>query len=147
MRMRGFSWMNGWGIGTQATAECEARCWWISATTAAPSPIAPPTRLTEPERTSPTAKTPGTLVSSAVAGRAGKPALASEPVCTKPCLSTATPQPASQSVGLGFGADEQEDVARGAVVLGAGAVAAPGGAGEARAVSYTHLTLPTSDLV
>src|ERR1700689_3760678 len=32
-----------------------------SGTTAAPSPMAPPTRLTEPERTSPTAKTPVTL--------------------------------------------------------------------------------------
>jgi hypothetical protein len=30
----------------------------ICATTAAPSPIAPPTRLTEPDRTSPTANTP-----------------------------------------------------------------------------------------
>ena len=31
-----------------------------AATTCAPSPMAPPTRLTEPERTSPTANTPGT---------------------------------------------------------------------------------------
>src|SRR5882672_6619754 len=35
-----------------------------AATTCAPSPIAPPTRLTDPERTSPTANTPGTVVSS-----------------------------------------------------------------------------------
>ena len=35
-----------------------------AATTCAPSPMAPPTRLTEPERTSPTANTPGTEVSS-----------------------------------------------------------------------------------
>jgi hypothetical protein len=70
----------------------------MSATAAAPSPMAPPTRLTEPERTSPTANTPGTLDSSAVAGRAGKPLLAAAPVSTKPCLSTVTPQPSSQDV-------------------------------------------------
>src|SRR5258708_29368286 len=35
-----------------------------SAPTTAPSPIAAPTRLTEPDRTSPEAKTPRTLVSS-----------------------------------------------------------------------------------
>src|SRR5436190_5790413 len=40
-----------------------------AATTCAPSPIAPPTRLTEPERTSPTANTPGTVVSSGAACR------------------------------------------------------------------------------
>src|SRR5256885_1253791 len=36
-----------------------ARATWSCATTAAPSPIAPPIRLTEPDRTSPTANTPG----------------------------------------------------------------------------------------
>ena len=41
----------------QTVAALGARCLWISATTAAPSPMAPPTRLTEPERTSPTATT------------------------------------------------------------------------------------------
>src|SRR3974390_1634760 len=40
-----------------------------AATTCAPSPIAPPIRLTEPERTSPTANTPGTEVSSCEIGR------------------------------------------------------------------------------
>jgi hypothetical protein len=38
---------------------------WMSATAAAPSPIAPPTRLTDPDRTSPTTYTPGTLDSRA----------------------------------------------------------------------------------
>ena len=37
---------------------------WIWATTAAPSPTAEATRLVEPERTSPTAKSPGWLVSN-----------------------------------------------------------------------------------
>ena len=36
----------------------------MSATAAAPSPIAPPTRFADPERTSPTANTPGMLDSS-----------------------------------------------------------------------------------
>src|SRR3984885_14381775 len=59
-----------------------------AATTCAPSPIAPPTRLTDPERTSPTANTPGTEVSSgAIAPR----------VTMKPVLSTSTPHPASQA--------------------------------------------------
>jgi hypothetical protein len=42
---------------------------WTSATAAAPSPIAPPTRFTDAERTSPTAYTPGTLDSSATGAR------------------------------------------------------------------------------
>src|SRR5204862_238563 len=42
----------------------DARCWWIIATAAAPSPMAAPTRLVEPLRTSPTANTPFRLVSS-----------------------------------------------------------------------------------
>src|SRR3979411_3292377 len=40
-----------------------------AATTCAPSPMAPPTRLTDPERTSPTANTPGTEVSSCATRR------------------------------------------------------------------------------
>ena len=43
------------GVGEKAVQRGDHR---------APSPIAPPTRLTEPERTSPTANTPGTLDSS-----------------------------------------------------------------------------------
>jgi hypothetical protein len=39
------------------------------ATTAAPSPMLPPTRFTESERTSPIAKTAGTLDSSAAENR------------------------------------------------------------------------------
>src|ERR1700738_1238814 len=66
-----------------------------AATTCAPSPIAPPTRLTDPERTSPTANTPGTEVSSAGTGR---PRFCSDcaPVTTKPPRSSVTPQPSSQ---------------------------------------------------
>src|SRR5712671_4188435 len=68
-----------------------------AATTCAPSPIAPPTRLTDPERTSPTANTPGTEVSS---GATKRPWFCSDcaPVTTKPPRSTVTPQPPSQSV-------------------------------------------------
>src|SRR4249920_2414752 len=60
----------GFELTTRGACRCHGRttlsrvvvkkeCSW--ATTAAPSPIAPPTRLTEPERTSPTAKMPATL--------------------------------------------------------------------------------------
>src|SRR5229473_4577917 len=68
-----------------------------AATTCAPSPIAPPTRLTDPERTSPTANTPGTEVSSSGTGR---PWFCSDcaPVTTNPPRSSVTPQPASQPV-------------------------------------------------
>src|SRR6267378_6474195 len=68
-----------------------------AATTCAPSPMAPPTRLTDPERTSPTANTPGTEVSSA---DANWPSifLHFSPVTTKPPRSTMTPQPSSQPV-------------------------------------------------
>src|SRR5712671_6071475 len=68
-----------------------------AATTCAPSPMAPPTRLTDPERTSPTANTPGTEVSS---GGTGRPRFCSDcaPVTTKPPRSSVTPQPSSQPV-------------------------------------------------
>ncbi len=45
------------------TDERPARNWWISETTTDPSPTADATRLTEPRRTSPTAYSPGTVVS------------------------------------------------------------------------------------
>src|SRR6267142_3067297 len=67
-----------------------------AATTCAPSPIAPPTRLTDPERTSPTANTPGTVVSSCATGRPFPSA--GTPVSTNPARSTLTPQPSSQLV-------------------------------------------------
>src|SRR6476659_1322583 len=67
-----------------------------AATTCAPSPIAPPTRLTDPERTSPTANTPGTVVSSGATGRPFPSA--GMPVSTNPARSTLTPQPSSQLV-------------------------------------------------
>src|SRR3954470_2494424 len=79
------------GFMASARKPCSA------ATTCAPSPIAPPTRLTEPERTSPTANTPGTEVSS---GDACCPSfcLHCVPVTTQPPRSTITPQPSSQPV-------------------------------------------------
>src|SRR6266852_2732824 len=60
-----------------------------AATTCAPSPTAAATRLTEPWRTSPIAKTPGRLVSSGP--------WRSSPVRIKPLASSAMPEPASQS--------------------------------------------------
>src|SRR5712664_3131982 len=71
-----------------------------AATTCAPSPIAPPTRLTDPERTSPTANTPHVLVRR-FAGRsmsATNAGFAAAPVLTKPCGSTSTPQSRSHAV-------------------------------------------------
>src|SRR5712692_11266355 len=68
-----------------------------AATTCAPSPIAPPTRLTDPERTSPTANTPGTEVSSTDANCPSL-FLHCAPVTTKPPRSTMTPQPSSHLV-------------------------------------------------
>ena len=58
-----------WRNSTQRVARQKARAQfvtarWINATTAAPSPMAPPTRFTEPERTSPTANTPGAFDAS-----------------------------------------------------------------------------------
>src|SRR6202008_1889432 len=77
------------GLATSPRKPCSA------ATTCAPSPIAPPTRLTDPERTSPTANTPGTEVSSV---ETVLPRLSSDcaPVTTKPPRSSLTPQPSSQ---------------------------------------------------
>src|SRR3981081_1799759 len=74
-----------------------------SAPTTAPSPIAAPTRLTDPDRTSPEANTPRTLVSS----DSGRPdtlfdrraeGVISEPVKTKFLVSKATPLSLSQLV-------------------------------------------------
>src|SRR4029450_4303536 len=58
-----------------------------------PSPTAEPTRLTDPRRTSPTAKMPGTQVSSISGGRGSgqrpltESAATSRPVITEPHLS------------------------------------------------------------
>src|SRR6516162_634890 len=61
-----------------------------AAMTCAPSPTAAATRLTEPERTSPIANTPGRLVSSGL--------WMSVPARTKPLSSSMTPDRDSQSV-------------------------------------------------
>ncbi len=72
---------------------------WTKRTTIAPSPTAVAHRLTDPERTSPTAKTPGTLVSRMPSA----PAL--WPARTNPSSSSAT-VPSSQSV---FGAAPRKE--------------------------------------
>ena len=64
----------------------------------APSPTADATRFIESCRTSPAAKTPGTLVSNAYGGRArgqrpGNERSISGPVSTKPCGSRRTSVP------------------------------------------------------
>ena len=51
------------GLARQAGAE-KARYWWTERTEAEPSPTAEATRFMDPERTSPTAKSPGRLVSN-----------------------------------------------------------------------------------
>jgi hypothetical protein len=85
-----------------AAAAPFARTVCSSAPTTAPSPIAAPTRLTDPDRTSPAANTPGMLVSSD-RGRSDpidRPAsdVSSDPVKTKFLGSKATPLPLSQLV-------------------------------------------------
>src|ERR1700678_355617 len=66
-----------------AAERCMAKYLWISDMTTDPSPTADATRLTEPERTSPTAYTPGWLVPNVAS------APASLPVMMKPLASTA----------------------------------------------------------
>src|SRR5262249_29288276 len=90
-RMMASSGRHSAGLAESPRKPCNA------ATTCAHSPIAPPTRLPEPERTSRTANTPGTEVSSCEIGR---PKLRSDcaPVTTKPARSSVTPQPSSQPV-------------------------------------------------
>src|SRR5215469_5465727 len=69
--------------GSAALAPRSARKACRAATTCAPSPTAAATRLTEPERTSPIANTPGRLVSSGLWMFA--------PARTKPLSSSITP--------------------------------------------------------
>ena len=91
-------------------------------TTAAPSPIAAPTRFTEPARTSPTAKIPATLVSIGSGGRPITPALV--PVRMNPFSSSGTPQPTSQDARR-ICAGEDEEVRDGALLLGPAATVTP----------------------
>ena len=85
---------------------------WTSWTAMAPSPTAEATRLTEPWRTSPAAKTPGRLVSSSSGGRSsGQPAAAavasrSGPVRRKPAVVAR--DLVGQPAGVGLGADQDE---------------------------------------
>ena len=74
---------------------------WTKRTTIAPSPTAVAQRLIEPERTSPAAKMPGTLVSS----RPSPPA--SAPVRTKPVLVAG--DDVAEPVGARRGAEEEEE--------------------------------------
>src|SRR5207344_1647517 len=73
------------------------RCSWIERIAADPSPTAAATRFVEPERRSPTAKSPGLLVSygsgdrpSALHSCPSPSAMSARSVSTKPCSSTAT---------------------------------------------------------
>src|ERR1700730_5951046 len=61
-----------------------ARCWWTNCTAIDPSPTAAAQRLLDPDRTSPAAKMPGTLVSSRLSAPAGSP------VTMKPSSARAT---------------------------------------------------------
>ena len=66
-----------WGVGGRRPAAGTRRIGsarWTSWTQIEPSPTADATRLTLPERTSPTANTPGRLVSSRYGARAQRPA-------------------------------------------------------------------------
>src|SRR5271155_3909015 len=76
--------------GSAALSPRSARKTCSSATTCAPSPTAAATRLTEPERTSPIANTPGRLVSSGL--------WMSAPAHTKPLSSSITPDRDSHPV-------------------------------------------------
>ena len=88
-----------------------------------PSPTAEATRLIDPLRTSPTAKTPGTVVSSGSLPAADSSVVgASRPVRMKPERSSAR-TPCSHRV-CGVGADEHEQGA--GVQVAAGAVVAVG---------------------
>src|SRR5882757_4906560 len=85
-------------------ANYSARARWTNETEIEPSPTAEATRLTLPQRTSPTANTPGSEVSSRWGERSsGHPAAArsslvrSHPVLMKPFASSAT-RPFSQAV-------------------------------------------------
>ena len=83
----------GFGLTDPAVPRAAAKTRWSVATTCAPSPTADATRFTEPERTSPIAKTPGRLVSKGC-----RFSLASAPVNTNPFWSNATSDPESQFV-------------------------------------------------
>src|SRR5208282_6557220 len=74
--------------GSAALSPGAARRACSAATTCAPSPTAAATRLTEPERTSPIANTPGRLVSSGL--------WMSVPARTNPLSSSITPDRDSQ---------------------------------------------------
>src|SRR5882762_17075 len=81
-----------------------ARIWCTVATAIDPSPTADATRLVLPLRTSPTARTPGRLVSSKYGGRrnghfaaVSSSAVSADPVLMNP-LSSSARQPASHFV-------------------------------------------------
>src|SRR6516225_6059295 len=76
---------------------------WAQATAREPSPTAKPTRLTDPARMSPAARTPGTLVSSGHGSRSDRghnpEAVTSAPVSTKPLASRAIPAGSHAAAG------------------------------------------------
>src|SRR5690349_20838334 len=79
-----------WRDSARKVCSCE--------TTTEPSPTAEATRLTEPARTSPTAKMPCCVVSCGIGVRAGSACGLASPVQMKPLASTVTGQPLSHSV-------------------------------------------------
>ncbi len=88
--------------GSAALSPASARKACSAATTCAPSPTAAATRLIDPERTSPIAKTPGRLVSS---GLPGSPSGAHEALVVERHVG------AGQPGGVRVGADEQKQMA------------------------------------
>ena len=83
--------------------------------------MAPPTRLTEPERTSPTAKTPGTLGAQRAERLAVRAIRAGDDEAGLVDLDAAAREPAGRRVG----ADEEEDIADRAFGFLAGLAVAP----------------------
>ena len=84
---------------------------WICATTAAPSPTAAATRLVEPARTSPMAKTPGRLVSSGRTAATAALRCATSRAGHDEALVIER-DAAVEPVGVRIGADEQEEMAQ-----------------------------------
>src|SRR6185295_3217198 len=61
--------MSGWGAGKERNYCRIAVSLWTQVTASEPSPTAKPTRLVEPDRMSPAARIPGTVVSSGQGSR------------------------------------------------------------------------------
>ena len=85
----------------------------MSWTTVAPSPIAVVTRFTDPWRTSPAAKTPGTLVSSSAGPSSGQPSTSSVQVAPgEDEAALVALDDAVQPLRVRLGADHHEQARR-----------------------------------